>query len=619
MPYHRFRVLVDWSGNGQFNVNATSRENVTSDVISGIRAAAGINYGQVFPQAKAGRASFILRNDHSRYSGYNDSNDLGSGLQRGIVIQIWCADNTTFGAGGAWLPIWGGVVDYIQYGTSPSGLDTAELFCIGNLAAMQDANVDISLGESSIATIGNRIARNVWPSTRISETANATFRYIMPSGNPQSRYYLETSNSPTFGQYVYEGRALRAIRGIAQDTGSRLFEGAEGAVRLYSEAAQTSLAAGNARFTLRHTSTGTNASTFHVTEAKPELAQQDVINSVTVTYPHTETMAYTTYNAYGDDANQISWWYEPTRDPVAGVDGWYRERHTRDDDGFRISGNRIQFTQAGRTGRLQTRTSRILDNPLDNETREGARIVSFDRWTVQGLTITAKILGSDRWGIGDIVDAPRRPIFVVPDGTEITPGTTVTVTAAQNESPVDWATESALGTEPTTTVDLLMTRVSLFYYNLLITIRDVHPNVINLRTLNNRSPRNGGWDLFGPRVRLDGWTVSYPSEIRTLTITDSTSISSYGTKSYAPSVSFLTSEDEARAFAQAIIDRTARPTTRYRVTYILDQKNRLTDIPQVSDIVNLEYRGTTRKCWVDSVRHNITKRNHRCEMLLTPT
>ena len=67
MPYHSYRLLVDWSGNGQFNINAMSDENVTADVISGIRARSGIDYGQIFPQATAGRASFTLRNDHRRY------------------------------------------------------------------------------------------------------------------------------------------------------------------------------------------------------------------------------------------------------------------------------------------------------------------------------------------------------------------------------------------------------------------------------------------------------------------------------------------------------------------------------------------------------------------------
>ena len=602
MAYHNFRLLIDWSGNGQFNINATSRENVSADVIGGIRAAAGIDYGQVFPQAKAGRASFTLRNDHGRYSGYNDDNDLGSGLIQGVLLQIWCGSNRAFGGTGAWLPIWGGIVDSVRYDTSPSGLDTAEVACIGNLGAIQDADVDVSVTDTSIAAIGTDIARQIWPSTRIQDTGNATFRYIMRSGNPLFRYYLETSNAPTFGRYVYEGRALKGLRGLAADTGSRLFEGAEGAVRLYSEAAQTSLAAGAARFTLRHTTTGTNASTFHVSAARPELAQGNIINSVTVNYPIEDIEVITNPRAYG----ALQYWYDEEHDvalpyPPDGRDTYWTYANTTDNY---VSSPSTTFESISHITRA---------DPRQPSTLQSVQTFVIERLVVWGFV---RRNASDPFEDGGWsgTGAQTLHIFVVPPGTTLTVGETLTLTQADSVDTVDWVADAWRSEAADMTLKLTMNAVAGNPTRFLLSgeLHNLHPAIATSRNY------RGGPRFGGPRIYVGSWTVSHGFIPTSTTVTDAASISKYGTKSYTPSVSFVATETEARTFARSIINREREAKTRYRVTYLLDQKGSLTDIPQVSDIVNVEYRGTTTKCWVDSVRHNITKRNHTCEMLLTP-
>ena len=599
MPYHSYRLLVDWSGNGQFNVNATSDENVTADVISGIRARSGIDYGQIFPQATAGRASFTLRNDHRRYSGYNDANALGSGLLRGVLLQVWCAANNAFGGAGAWLPIWGGVVDYVRYGTSPSGLDTAEISCVGNLGAIRDADIDVSVTDTSIAAIGTDIARQIWPATRIQDTGNATFRYIMRAGNPLHRYYLETANAPTFGRYVYEGRALAGLRGLATDTGSRLFEGAEGAVRLYSESAQTSLSGGAARFTLRHTTTGTSASTYHVSAAAPELAQGNIINSVTVNYPVEDIETITNPRAYGD----LQYWYNDEHVIGLPIDGRWEYAETADD----FLSSLDTFSQSIRH---ITRA-----DPRQPSTLQSVQTFVINRLELQGAVRrnASDPLEDGGWsGTG----SQGLRFFQVRPGTMLTVGEELRITDNAFDDDFDWATEAWRDMDSSMELRLTMSPVAGSASRFVLTgeLHNVHPAIATPR--NYRSDVSVRW--AAPQIYVGSWTVSHGFIPTSTTVTDAASISKYGTKSYTPSVSFVATETEARTFARSIINREREAKTRYRVSYVLDQKSSLTDIPQVSDIVDLEYRGTTTKCWVDSARHDISRRRHLCELLLTP-
>ena len=609
MPYHSYRLLVDWSGNGQFNINATSDENVTADIIGGIRARAGIDYSQIFPQAVAGRASFTLRNDHRRYSGYDTGNTLGSGLLRGVLLQIWCASNTAFGAGGAWLPIWGGVVDYVQYGTSPSGLDTAEIHCVGNLASMQDARVEISIGSSSIASIGTDIATAVWRSTRIQETGNAVFRYIMASGNPRHRYYLETSNAPTITGYIYSGRALAGLRSLAQDTGSRLYEGPEGAVRLYSTAAQSSLSGGAARFTLRHTSTGTSASTYHVTSASPEIAQRDVINRVSVSWTTSSSTSYSTNNPYGNG-------------PVYLIDQtpWRRTAQGEVTPGDSIAGT---LHNAGRTDAyLEWTTQATLPTFERGDPDPTARLQAVTFFTVNGITIGQPLVNTlletqqSAWDTRSTYSGQTQPrAFVLSSTRGTRPDTELTLPSTDNRlndtaSGFYWnaASYTASRRANTMPVKILVSQSTLHEYTIRVRLENLHRDLVT-----DPVPQ-----LQSLEIAVHNWSVESPPTETTHTYSDTTSISQWGVQSYDARVHWITTESQAQTYAQQVLDARAQPVTRYRVAYLLDQKASLTDIPQVSDIVDLEYRGTTTKCWVDSARHDISKRRHLCELLLTP-
>ena len=624
MAFHRWRILIDWGGNGQWDTTAGSDEDVTDDVIGGIRASAGIDYGQVFPYAKAGRASFTLRNDHRRYSGYDASNPLGSGLQRAVLIQVWCASNTAFGAGGTYLPIWGGVVDYVRYGTSPSDLDTAEIFCIGNLGGLNDADISVDLSSVSVAEIGETLAEAVWPNTRITSTGNAAFRYLMAGGRPQVEHYLRTSNSPTIPSYVYDGRALAGLRSLAQDTGSRLFEGPDGAVRLYSTAAQSSLESGAARFTLRHTSTATSASTYHVSAATPEIARRDVINRVSVGYIETgRRTAYTSSTAYGRDAQIFFANFD--RDLIAydrSADGTFT-RYIEHGD---IQAGTLE--NAGQsTAYLSYAYTVVLPQFERNDPTPGVVLASVDTFSLRefeiGIALTdvqadQPSIVRTRSGYDDN-GYPQLTAYRWRGSVDLVPGTEYLAAASDNRADgaqtyssfgdrFNWRADSASRTASRMQARLLLSRVSLHEYTLTVRLERLHPDLI-------LSPVP---DLRNLRVLLTGWTVQTPPQPATHTQTDTSSVASHGLQSYDARVDWITTESQARAYATRILNARSAPTSRYRVSYLLDQKASLTDIPQVSDIVDLEYRGTTTKCWVDSARHDISKRRHRCELLLTP-
>ena len=632
MPYHSYRLLIDWSGNGQFNINATSDENVSADIISGIRARAGIDYSQIFPQAVAGRASFTLRNDHRRYSGYNDGNTLGSGLLRGVLLQVWCASNTAFGGTGAWLPIWGGVVDYVQYGTSPSGLDTAEIHCVGNLASMQDARVELSIGSSSsIASIGTDIATAVWPSTRVQDTGNATFRYIMASGNPRHRYYLETSNSPTITGYIYSGRALAGLRSLAQDTGSRLYEGPDGAVRLYSTAAQSRLSGGAARFTLRHTSTGTSASTYHITSASPEIAQRDVINRVAVSWTTSSSQTYTTTYPYGNRVyliDQTPWAVSggerrPSGEVQPGQSRFLPQEVTPGDS---IAGT---LHNAGQTDAyMEWTTSVSLPTFERGDPDPTARLQAVSRFHIASLILSQipydgpfiETRQQSAWttiatSALTYSGRPRFLVFALASSRDISPDTELTIPSTDNSlnrshhpDYFNAARYTASRRPNTMPVKILISQSTLHEYTIRVRLENLHQDLVT-----DPVPQLQALEIY-----VNRWSVETPPTETTHTYSDTTSISQWGVQSYDARVHWITTETQAQTYAQQVLDARAQPVTRYRVAYLLDQKARLTDIPQVSDIVDLEYRGTTTKCWVDSARHDISRRRHLCELLLTP-